>query len=346
MWFKKDQKQKPVETTSKVEAVAESDSAVAESDSVVINPQDSSGQKSPTVQPQPSISLPPAQVLATKPAPEGVETIAGITVDERKPPAKEAVVPLASTVNYVERPVITVPTPGAGPLIIPAVGQVKVRKLRSHPGLFGEFTVRGEKKFEISEELQKRLGLALTPKTIPEEERLETQPAPAPQPPAPQPPLQPVPQAIPRVKPVNLVVPKIQKVTREEIKTTKKLTVTIPTKLKKAGKELEVKKADVIKPKSVPLPPIAVPLQPNLIAGFVKDAAGHLLEDVILIVKNENGAPVRALKTNLLGQFSISTPLPHGKYTIEAEKEGCKFSIIEFEAQGKIIAPIEIGAQS
>jgi len=84
---------------------------------------------------------------------------------------------------------------------------------------------------------------------------------------------------------------------------------------------------------------------PNVLSGLVKDSTNHLVEGAILIVKNEAGIPVRALKTNKLGQFIISTPLPVGRYHIEIEKEGLNFDIIEFEAKGEIIPPIEIYAK-
>lgn len=87
------------------------------------------------------------------------------------------------------------------------------------------------------------------------------------------------------------------------------------------------------------------PSRPNLIAGMVLDQAGQIIEGTILEIRDSQGFPVRALKSNKLGQFAIATPLRNGQYEIETEKEGFKFDIIKIEAQGEIIKPIEIRAK-
>lgn len=81
---------------------------------------------------------------------------------------------------------------------------------------------------------------------------------------------------------------------------------------------------------------------PNVINGVVKDKDGLLIPDVVIVVRDPDDEPVRALKTNKVGQFAISTPLPNGTYLIELEKEGYKFDIIEVKLKGEILAPIEI----
>ena len=70
-----------------------------------------------------------------------------------------------------------------------------------------------------------------------------------------------------------------------------------------------------------------------------------LVEGAILEIRNSQGIPVRALKTNKLGQFQIATSLDNDIYEIEVEKEGLSFDIIKIEAKGEIIAPIEIRAK-
>jgi hypothetical protein len=87
------------------------------------------------------------------------------------------------------------------------------------------------------------------------------------------------------------------------------------------------------------------PTIPNVINGIVKDQRGLLLSTVVIIVKDKNGNPVRAFKTNKIGQFALSTPLPNGTYTLELEKEGYNFDIIEVEVNGEIMRPIEIKAK-
>jgi hypothetical protein len=90
----------------------------------------------------------------------------------------------------------------------------------------------------------------------------------------------------------------------------------------------------------------APPTQSNIMVGMVLDSEGKIVEGAILEIRNPQGLPVRALKTNKLGQFLIVTPLENGLYEIETEKEGLKFDIIKIEAKGAIIQPIEIRAKT
>ena len=89
--------------------------------------------------------------------------------------------------------------------------------------------------------------------------------------------------------------------------------------------------------------PIA-PEFPNVVSGIVKDPRGNPLPNILVEVKDNEGNPVRAFKTNALGQFASATPLVNGTYTIEFEdpKSQNKFDAIEFTANGEIILPIEV----
>jgi len=91
----------------------------------------------------------------------------------------------------------------------------------------------------------------------------------------------------------------------------------------------------------IPIPPPA----PNIVSGMVFDKNGEIVEGAILEIRNTEGVPVRALKTNKLGQFIIATPLQNGLYEIVIEKEGLNFDIIKFEAKGEMIPPFEIRAK-
>ena len=86
-------------------------------------------------------------------------------------------------------------------------------------------------------------------------------------------------------------------------------------------------------------------LPPNTIHGLVDDQKGIALSGVIVLIKNASGAPVRALRTNKLGQFIASTPLENGTYIVEVEKEGYDFDEVEFELTGTTLSPIEIKAK-
>jgi len=87
---------------------------------------------------------------------------------------------------------------------------------------------------------------------------------------------------------------------------------------------------------------IRPPRIPNVVCGVVKDRNGKLLENAIVIVKDAEGDPVRALKTNELGEFFISTPLENGRYTIEVSAEGKNFDIIKITADGRVLEPLEL----
>lgn len=81
---------------------------------------------------------------------------------------------------------------------------------------------------------------------------------------------------------------------------------------------------------------------PNLLTGFIHDRSGKTIEGAILEIRDASGSPVRAFRTNKLGQFLSATPLPPGPYEIETEKEGYQFDIIKVELKGEILSPIEI----
>ena len=94
--------------------------------------------------------------------------------------------------------------------------------------------------------------------------------------------------------------------------------------------------------KSIGLP--IAPEFPNLVTGIVKDPRGNPLANILVEIKDADNNPVRAFKTNPLGQFMSATPINNGTYTIEFEdpKAENKFDIIQFSATGQIILPIEV----
>lgn len=96
---------------------------------------------------------------------------------------------------------------------------------------------------------------------------------------------------------------------------------------------------------STQLPIPAPPTRPNILVGMVTDKKGEIIEGAILEIRNSQKIPVRALRTNRLGQFQIATALENDAYEIEVEKEGFQFDIIKIEAKGEIIKPIEIKAK-
>jgi len=92
---------------------------------------------------------------------------------------------------------------------------------------------------------------------------------------------------------------------------------------------------------SPPLPPTKA----NIIVGQVVDSEGKIVENAILEIRDAEGRPARALRSNKLGHFMIVTPLANGVYQITTEKEGLIFDTLSLDVKGEIIPPIAIWAK-
>lgn len=94
--------------------------------------------------------------------------------------------------------------------------------------------------------------------------------------------------------------------------------------------------------KSIGLPHI--PDVPNLIVGIVKDPRGNVLSNILVEVKDKDGTPARAFRTNQLGQFASATQLSPGTYEIQFEdpKGVHLFDTIQINATNEILMPIEV----
>jgi hypothetical protein len=92
----------------------------------------------------------------------------------------------------------------------------------------------------------------------------------------------------------------------------------------------------------IPVP--ATPPVPNLLVGMVSSPTGKIVDGAIMEIKDEAGNPVRALRTNKVGQFRIATPLPNGNYDIITDKEGMQFNAYKLVLKGEIVPPFEIKA--
>lgn len=86
----------------------------------------------------------------------------------------------------------------------------------------------------------------------------------------------------------------------------------------------------------------------NVVTGIVKDNQGGLLPGVLVTVRDKDGIPLRALKTNKLGQFAASTQLPNGIYVIEIEDPRSRFTFdrAQVTLNGTVVPAIEIVAKS
>ena len=86
------------------------------------------------------------------------------------------------------------------------------------------------------------------------------------------------------------------------------------------------------------MPPLPATRE-NVVVGQVLDQLGQIVEGAILEIKNPDGRPVRALKSNKLGHFMIATPLIAGEYIIQTEKDGFEFEPVTLKVEDKIIPP-------
>lgn len=115
--------------------------------------------------------------------------------------------------------------------------------------------------------------------------------------------------------------------------------------------EPETTKPQAVRPKVViPARPkqtqLVLTTFPNVINGIVKDSQENYLEGVISVIYDKEGLPVRALKTNKLGQFTGSTPLPNGTYTLELERDGFTFDVLQIELTGQVLPSLLITAKN
>ncbi len=99
-----------------------------------------------------------------------------------------------------------------------------------------------------------------------------------------------------------------------------------------------------------PAPPKTVPSVtlttfPNVVNGVVTDSQGNYVEGAIVVAHDKQGLPVRALRSNKLGQFVAATPLSNGIYTIVVEKDSMVFDKVAVELKNEILPPILVAAR-
>lgn len=87
---------------------------------------------------------------------------------------------------------------------------------------------------------------------------------------------------------------------------------------------------------------------PNVVTGITKDTQGNLLPSVLVTIRDKEGIPLRALKTNKLGQFAASTQLSPGTYLIEVEdpRGNYVFDRAQIVVNNTVLPAIEIVAKS
>ncbi len=88
----------------------------------------------------------------------------------------------------------------------------------------------------------------------------------------------------------------------------------------------------------------SLPDVPNIVMGIVRDPRSKTLPNILVEVVDQNNIPVRAFKTNSLGQFAAATPLADGTYKVyfEDPQKQHEFEIIQITLDGTIFNPIEV----
>ena len=251
---------------------------------------------------------------------------------------------LASETNFATENIIPIVTPDMHIKLLHGIGKVRVRKLHFAPPSgfdLSKLPIRGEKQFDISRELKNRFHLS--------RDVLYQNP--------------------------QVVLPKDQE--KVQIKTQKAVSDTIHTRdsnPRRIYHESGVVQTNTFEPGKQPVPQKRdigdsllstsfqktsreqtisaqmaqmVPLtnKPNVISGIVLSSQNTPLEGAILIIRNETGVPVRALKSNRLGQFLSATSLPKGSYQIEIDAESEDFEPVALALNNDVLKPIEIKAK-
>ncbi|OGD93906.1 hypothetical protein A2697_04890 [Candidatus Curtissbacteria bacterium RIFCSPHIGHO2_01_FULL_41_44] len=291
--------------------------------------------------------------LETKLGPGHAGPVELLMLSDSTPKEEETKNPrhLASDINFSQEFVIPIKTPDKRLAFLPPVGKTRVRKLHFAPPVdfdLSKLPVRGERRFEISEELKKRFRFPETTEPITN----EPQPKPAK---GNQPPVWTGPshqatttsfekhtQRAAHAKQAYFV-PKPNQRPAPQNASFKQQEVIADSKISIVGQNPNVTSiaAGLGKAKIIPLT-----TNPNTLSGQATSGKDNTpIVGAIIIVRDENGIPVRALKTNKLGQFLSVTSLANGKYSVEIESEQAHFEPFTINLEGQILAPLEVKAK-
>lgn len=257
---------------------------------------------------------------------------------------------IASDINFGGN---VIAIPGSHIQFMQGIGDTRIRKLRTRPPDFSKATlpILGERQFDISKELKKRFEQ-----------------------PAPQPQIKTTPAGAIAIEPVKSISD-FEPVRAGEIKERESKNFAPPpspnlnrhdqsrshagNQPSSAAQDRHVpqpKHGSVVQPfnyskesaKDAPKAQVKINLSDHINTpnGVVYDSHGGLIEGALISVYDKSNKPVRAFKTNGLGQFVSVTPLPDGRYTIQTDFDGMTFDTIAFEAAGKLLEPFAITAKN
>ena len=109
-------------------------------------------------------------------------------------------------------------------------------------------------------------------------------------------------------------------------------------------KQTDENLARTVTSNSLPFP--KPPTKPNMLVGMTFSQDNKIIDNAIVeIIRTSDGTPMRALKTNLLGQFAIITPLESGEYEINVEKNGYHFDKTLLVLNNEVVQPLLIQAK-
>ncbi len=147
------------------------------------------------------------------------------------------------------------------------------------------------------------------------------------------------------IKPAEVIKVEPQSLPQEEAPT-ESLPNMQAKEVTSSVKRLEGSVSPVATSASLPFP--KPPTKPNMIVGmtFSSDEPPKIIDNAIVeIVRRSDGTPVRALKTNALGQFGIVTPLDSGEYEINVEQNGYSFDKTLLVLNNQVVQPLLIQAK-
>ncbi len=244
---------------------------------------------------------------------------------------------LASDASFYTDNIISLTEPDNKIRLVRGVGKTRVRKLHFAPPAnfdLSKLPIRGERRFEISDELKRRFNFEDdSPKvvlpndaslTVASDKFNPTSLGSA------------VSQVLPKQKrsldkPAN--VQTLMQTTKGEVKQTE--TVAVP-KFSITDKKTNDNAQTAGQGATI----IPLTSTPNVLSGLVTDNHGTPLEGAVLVVRDATGIPIRALKTNKLGQFLSATPLSNGQYVVEVESDRASFNPTSINLSGQVLAPV------
>ncbi len=244
----------------------------------------------------------------------------------------EPTVSLASDTNYSIDNIIPVRTWDNRIKLVHGIGTTRARKLHFAPPVnfdISKLPIRGEKRFEISDELKKRYQFedVNPPVVLP----IEREPGLIPQ----------VTKPLIQVRPQN--IPQNAKGAPGPTGQQVPAAASAPQKSDSSQFSItDLKKQNLAKKQVSSAEIVPLTKTPNVVSGQVVDTSGAAIAGAVLVIRNEQGIPVRALKTNKLGQFLSATPLTSGTYNIETESELASFNPFSISLKNQIVAPIAI----